>query len=199
MSINTTILMFQDCSSNCLNITSMICENDDITMCKRMNLSAGPSLSAHNICQGAVTHVHYNFQHNGTEGILAAHVYFRLQNITLIPNLLWAITFKLTYQWFNQTQYYEISGYPGYVFGKPIITGFMLPKSRKENVTQYSMQMYHQRTRWFTVFKTRSDGECIKTQRENILFGENLYTHCFIKVPDIKNAIQCEHFQNEVR
>lgn len=177
----------------------MICENDDITMCKRMNLSAGPSLSAHNMCQGAVTHVHYNFQHNGTEGILAAHVYFRLQNITLKPNLLWAITFKLTYQWLNQTQFYEISGYPGYVFGKPIITGFMLPKSRKENVTQNSMQMYYQRTRWLTVFKTRNNGECIKSQRENILFDENLYTHCFIKVPDIMNIVQCEHFQNEVR
>lgn len=137
--------------------------------------------------------------HNGTEGILAAQVYFQQEDVVLKPDLLWAMTFKLTHQWFNQTQTYELSGYPGYVFGKPIITGFKVAKNRKENRTQYAMKMNHQRKRWLTFFKTHSDGECMKTQRENVLFDENVYAHCFVRVPKIRNIEQCETFQTEVR
>ncbi len=143
--------------------------------------------------------MHYKVIHNGTEGILAVNAYFQLINLTLTPNMLWAISIKLTHEWVNQTHYYELSGYPGYVFGKPIITGVKTPKERKQNHIEDGIKMSYHRNRWLTFFGTSTDGDCLKMRRHNVLFGENVYTHCFTKVPYMKTIEHCEKFQQEVR
>lgn len=153
---------------------------------------------SNNTCYKAVTNVHYNLIHNGTEGILSAQVYLELGNIKLKPNLLWSLSFKLTYQWVNQTKYFELSGYPGYIFGKPIITGYKTVKSLRENKSSDVMEMNYNHKYWLSVFGTDVDGRCSKMRRYNVLFRENIYAHCFIEVPKINTVEYCEIFQNEV-
>ncbi|XKL68302.1 hypothetical protein PGB90_003793 [Kerria lacca] len=186
-----------NCFHNCVNVTPFICHGNNLDFCKPANTSLKSSFS-NNTCYKAVTNVHYNLIHNGTEGILSAQVYLELGNIKLKPNLLWSLSFKLTYQWVNQTKYFELSGYPGYIFGKPIITGYKTVKSLRENKSSDVMEMNYNHKYWLSVFGTDVDGRCSKMRRYNVLFRENIYAHCFIEVPKINTVEYCEIFQNEI-
>ena len=129
-----------------------------------------------NVCQRAVTNVHYSFLHNGTDGILAARVFLLLRNITLKTKALWAVKFTTQYEWSGQNETFELSGHPGYLVGKPIITGFRVAKIiRSENRTRYTIDMDRHREHWLTIFATEVDGSCSRTRRRNIYFDHNVY------------------------
>lgn len=151
-----------------------------------------------NICSNAVTSIHYAIFHNGTEGISSVHLYLQLTDIPFRENLLWALSFKLTFHWAHQNNAFKLSGYPGYEMGHPIITGYKMYQSLKDNKTSETLEMSFNQKDWLTVFRTKNDGSCWRTHRENVNFQENLYAHCFLDVPQIKTVENCELFQNEV-
>lgn len=190
----------QNCSQNCVNVTVFVCETDDVITCLKINSSM--KLTSYsptsNICQHAVTSVHYSIHHNGTEGITSVALYLQVGDIILKENLLLALSFKLSYHWVGQSSSFHLSGYPGYVTEKPIITGYKVYQSWKDNKTIESIKMSYNRYDWLTVFRIKSDGSCLKLHRENIKFQENLYAHCFLNVPAAKNIESCEVLQNEV-
>ncbi|XP_065204868.1 tectonic-3 [Planococcus citri] len=195
--MNTT----SNCSQhNCINVTTFICETDDSLTCLKINSSTKLTSysSSSKICQQAVSSVHYAIHHNGTEGITSVFLYLQLGDIVFKENLLWALSFKLSYHWAGQGHSFQLSGYPGYVLERPIITGYKVYQALKDNKTMESMKMSYNRHDWLTVFRTNSDGSCLKLQRENIKFRENLYTHCFLDVPVSRTMESCEALQNEI-
>lgn len=174
-----------------------MCEDHDFDTCTPFNVTMTPS-SDKSICRRAVTDVHYKIIHNGTEGIQSVELYLQLGTVELAPDLLWSIAFHLTHQWVGQANHFALSGHPGYILGKPVITGHAIFKKRTQNLTDHSMEMSFNKGHWFTYFATKIDGECSKMRRNNILFRENIYAHCWVPVPKIKTVEQCEIFQNEV-
>lgn len=182
-------------------MTPFLCESDNPETCTAFDVSKMmPSFSPKtNVCSRAVTSVHYKIVHNGTEGILAVHLYLQQANITFKPSLLWSIPFRLSHQWTNQNQSYKLSGQLGYEPGKPIITGYRIVQTVRENKYTEVMRSSYNAKNWLTVFRTNNAGSCLKLHRYNVLFQENLYAHCFVKVPPIRTVENCETFQNEVR
>lgn len=174
-----------------------MCEDHDFDTCAPINVTIKPSLYE-STCRRAVTDIHYKIIHNGTEGIQSVELYLQLGTVELAPDLLWSISFHLTHQWVNQASHFALSGDPGYTIGKPVITGHGTFKKRTQNLTENSIEMSFNKGHWLTYFGTTMDCECLKMRRNNILFLENVYTHCFVPVPKLKTVEQCEIFQNEV-
>ena len=140
--------------------------------------------SENKVCKNAVQSVHYTIVHNGSEGIIEAEV--ALKTVELKSTTKWLKqTFAVTFLWLNKSNVVEVSGKPGYIVGKPILTAFYSKDiNLKQNVAGYE-------------FLTLSDGFCDNFVKKPIEFGTNWRSGCLLRV-NIKEKDVCDSIQRVI-
>lgn len=111
--------------------------------------------------------------------------------------------FEVTFVWYNQTRYFDKSGHPGYLPRKPIITGYKRAARTENNRTLIDrIVVSFDENEWLTVVQPNENNDCRDSdiRRRNVLFGQNIYVHCYMEIPKINNSSRpnCQQLQNKV-
>lgn len=146
-----------------------------------------PTIALNNdstICLNVVVSVEYQIIHNGTQGILEVNTFYKLQNISIHKNQLVRKDFRVTYRWARSADKPVLrrSGRPGYITGKPVISGNKSAKRVMYGVSEKD---------WMHVMTAGVSGLC--KNRHNLLFRENIMSRCFLNVNGT-----CEEIQKQV-
>ncbi|XP_014253154.1 tectonic-1 [Cimex lectularius] len=110
--------------------------------------------------------------HNGSGGLQEGECFVSLHDVNILSEPFQQY-FQVQYKWVkDESNVFHRSGTPGYIVGKPLISGRKAIKSNKE-VTIFSKDQKD----WISLAKSDSRGGCL--EKTNILFGENLQTKCY--------------------
>ncbi|KAJ8942075.1 hypothetical protein NQ318_004100 [Aromia moschata] len=184
---------FQDCPKNvCLPIYPNIC-SDDFNNCKnvsqndtRLKVTCNYDIRNNvNDCKNLVTKLHYNFYHNGTKG------YNRVETLAVLANISYEFgmqdfevhqEYSINFWWINQTRNFSkmLSGNPGYLIGKPILTGNLVNVGNKTNVVLKIERFSESYVRSFITLPDNVNGNCVLKNETylSVDFGYNLLTKC---------------------
>ncbi|RXG69564.1 Tectonic-3 [Armadillidium vulgare] len=177
-------------------ITIFICK--DLTneeSCTDSKVALNPS-NRNGECQHVLKNIHFSVIHNGTYGIEEVVVKIELMRVTDDMKFISQL-YKVSFHWvdLNETNVYEKSGSPGYIFGMPVLMGFL---QSVENVTEDSefkekINLDKNPNNWMTVVGSNGGSEC--SERVTVKFGINLYSECEINVKLDKNEDICSQLR----
>ncbi|XP_072764156.1 tectonic-3 isoform X2 [Anoplolepis gracilipes] len=182
---NDTFVRKQACQSNiCLSVRSHYCQNS-FSECNGTRIT---SLCTNFTCINIVKSLKYVITHNGSAGISNIDAYFDIADTSHA----FYQYFEVQYNWIdaNETRAFARSGNPGYIMGKPIISG----TSRANK----SDEIFFNKTNGFlTLPLAGKNGECDRINRHIIAFGEDVKLRCSASLL-IKNftALSCMELQN---
>jgi tectonic-1/3 len=126
--------------------------------------------------------------HNGTVGITKVCVYIWLTNITLHTTL--SQKFGLTFHWTKDTKTFHRSGNPGYIVGKPVMSGRKVTQifGTEGEIDKEAIEMDDNPDKWLSIAGAKSDGRCDlegnegNSLRYSVTFGENRQSSCMVFV-----------------
>ncbi|CAH1187698.1 unnamed protein product [Phyllotreta striolata] len=123
------------------------------------------------VCINAVRRLRYNFNHNGTKGLTDVSLSVNLGNISRE-----SITqdFHVKFSWKNASMTTaSLSGNPGYLIGRPILTATLTRNSTNFTTIGKSITNY-------LSIPSNINGECVMNSSHHtaIEFGFNLLTRC---------------------
>ncbi|KAL7640353.1 UNVERIFIED_CONTAM: hypothetical protein RMT77_008624 [Armadillidium vulgare] len=177
-------------------VTIFICK--DLTneeSCTDSKVALNPS-NRNGECQHVLKNIHFSVIHNGTYGIEEVVVKIELMRVTDDMKFISQL-YKVSFHWvdLNETNVYEKSGSPGYIFGMPVLMGFL---QSVENVTEDSefkekINLDKNPNNWMTVVGSNGGSEC--SERVTVKFGINLYSECEINVKLDKNEDICSQLR----
>lgn len=139
-------------------------------------------------CENIVKKVHYNFYHTGVEGFvkidLLAHLYDFSYELDALGTE-YSQQFSVNFWWVNQTRNFSslLSGNPGYLIGKPILTGKVVNMG---NETQPVYKISRSPSSFLENFLSLPEnlkGVCILNHDYyiHVEFGYNMVTKCKLK------------------
>ena len=175
-----------------MKVTLFQCTN--VNECKETSSLPYPKFSSeNNSCDDLVKSVYCVLKHNGSLGLREGACYVHLQNVS-IEHEIFTEKIMVKYKWTNMNKtksVYSRSGRPGYITGKPIITG-----TKKSNV----ILMSNQAEDWLTLPTAQEKGLCSNKSRTNLMFNVNTRTHCKLRFPRVSPISQqfCASLQDQV-
>ncbi|XP_018562953.1 tectonic-1 [Anoplophora glabripennis] len=183
-----------ECPKNiCLVIFPKLCESDSFDKChnvsrndSRLDFKCSFDIrNNRNDCKNAIKALRYNFYHNGTQG------YTRIEILGVVEDISYEFgegdvefyqEFEVNFWWVNQTRNYSamLSGNPGYITGRPILSGNLVRIGNSTNTTVKIGRIFDDYLEHFLVLPENVEGKCIlnKTKYLAIEFGYNLLTKC---------------------
>ncbi|CAH1179136.1 unnamed protein product [Phaedon cochleariae] len=207
---------FQDCPKNvCLPIAPRICNehlNDCMNITKndsRIKVTCNLILNKHS-CVNMVKKAQYNFYHNGTNGFSQVILLVYLENISYQfwrRDLEFSQEFSVNFWWMNQTRNYSeiLSGNPGYLIGKPILTGLLINIGNKTHELLIIKRNSSRFINNFLIIPGNEGGFCMSTEMAHIVveFGYNLLTKCkyqrnIVEKKKVNGTDVCRNIQRSV-
>lgn len=195
------------CPKNvCVGLNVFICF-DHFENCRKLEKNStrvlttciGSNSSNTYLCYNLVQHAKFYFYHNGTQGITNSTLYIIPKNFTFSDrDFLFTQNFEVNFFWSNHTLNYSsyLSGNPGYIDGKPIITGNLVFRNLRNNSNsstslEDNYMIYRDPldfTSNFMVFPESKEGQCLLNRKNYIPveFGYNMYAKCTV-VSQLKN------------
>lgn len=146
-------------------------------------------------CKNIVESVHYNIFHSGVEGINAIDAFIKLTNLTK-PNIHQTFSYRSFWSQDNKTTTSPRSGNPGYLVGKPVLSGSMNTSTAGE----YFIDDQVEAGRKLTLFVPGSNGKCdfnARAARSPILFGENVKLGCSVYLNRTEISQSCTSLKNK--
>lgn len=139
-------------------------------------------------CETVVREVRYMIYHNGTKEITKVHVYVWLTNITLYSEL--SQNFIVTFHWARHGKPFHRSGNPGYIIGKPVMTGRKVIQSIgiEGEVDKEAIEFDENVDEWLSIAAANKDGGCDlegnsgNSFRQSVTFGEDRWSSCKVFV-----------------
>lgn len=167
--------------SSCVRVISYICqEASDIQNCiqlppRRVSWDRG-------FCKDIVQSVSIHIYHNGMEGIHEVRAYFSLTDIASKELAQFKQNINLRFLWVgSQVPIFIRSGNPGYVIGKPIMSGRKIFSNNDTSIKKEAIELSYDTKSWLTVSGSEK-GFCRFVNRKPITFGENLYYSCIVEL-----------------
>jgi tectonic-1/3 len=135
-------------------------------------------------CENVVKEVRYMIYHNGTKEITKVYVYMWLTNITLYTEL--SQKFIVTFHWTRRGKTFHRSGNPGYIVGKPVMTGKKVTQSLgiEGEVNKEAIEVDEHVEEWLSIAAAKKDGRCDLEGnsgnyfRQPVTFGEDRWSSC---------------------
>jgi hypothetical protein len=139
-------------------------------------------------CENVVKEVRYMIYHNGTKGITQVYVYIWLTNITLYTEL--SQKFTVTFHWTTHGKPFHRSGSPGYIVGKPVMTGKKVTQSSgiEGEIDKEAIEVDENVEDWLSIAAAKKDGRCDlegnsgNSFRQSVTFGEDRWSSCKVFV-----------------
>lgn len=185
----------QDCPSNvCIAVTLHLCselstEASVLDHCDEVT-DLQPSFydSGSENCLNVVREVRYMIYHNGTKGITNVCVYVWLTNVTLYTEL--SQKFSVSFRWTKDGKPFHRSGNPGYIVGKPVMTGKKVTRVSgiEGEVDKEAIEVDENPEEWLSIAVAKKDGRCDvegkngNSLRQTVTFWENRWSSCMVFV-----------------
>nr|XP_023023402.1 uncharacterized protein LOC111511606 [Leptinotarsa decemlineata] len=184
--------IFEDCPRNvCLPIVPKICDplsNVCVDVAKndsRAAVKCSFRLREYkNDCVNIVKTIEYNFYH-GNAGFSNVVVLATLENITSSfgrKETEFTQKFSVNFWWNNQTSNFSenLSGNPGYLIGKPILTAKLVNVGNKTDVSLKIKRNPLKFTENFLTIPENELGDCVSSEKAHLTveFGYDLLTKC---------------------
>jgi tectonic-1/3 len=126
--------------------------------------------------------------HNGTKGITNVYVYVWLTNVTLYTEL--SQKFSVSFHWTKAGKPFHRSGNPGYIVGKPVMTGKKLTQvlGIEGEVDKEAIEVAENPEEWLSIAVAKKDGRCDmegkngSSFRQTVTFGEDRWSSCMVFV-----------------
>ena len=139
-------------------------------------------------CENVVKELRYMIYHNGTKEITKVNVYMWLTNITLYSEL--SQNFYVTFHWARHGKPFHRSGNPGYIIGKPVMTGRKVIQSVgiEGEVDKEAIEFDENVEEWLSIAAAKKDGNCDlegnsgNSFRQSVTFGEDRWSSCKVFV-----------------
>lgn len=138
-----------------------------------------------NDCKNVVKALKYNFYHNGTRGYTRIELLGVLENVSYefdLQDVEFFQEFIVHFWWVNQTRNFSamLSGSPGYLVGKPILSGTLVSEGNATNATPKIERHSDDYLENFLVLPENVEGICRlnNTKFLTVEFGYNLLTRC---------------------
>lgn len=139
-------------------------------------------------CENVVKEVQYMIYHNGTVGITKVCAYLWLTNVTLNTRL--SQKFSITFHWARDTKSFHRSGNPGYIVGKPVMSGKKVTQilGTEGEIDKEAIEIDENPEKWLSIAGAKNDGRCDlegsegKSVRHPVTFGENRRSSCMVFV-----------------
>ncbi|XP_073987663.1 tectonic isoform X2 [Rhodnius prolixus] len=148
-----------------------------------------------NLCRNTIKSVQYVIRHNGTSGIKEAQCTITLHNIYL--NVAFKQEYKVTFEWAkNESNIFERSGTPGYIDGKPVITGNLV-KNKVGDKLEERVYINNEGKQWLSFPKGSKSGLC--DGRIHVMFNHNMLSQCTIKLEMVNFTKSCEALHEQSR
>ncbi|KAJ8922197.1 hypothetical protein NQ315_004134 [Exocentrus adspersus] len=183
----------QECPRNvCLPIWPKLCDKN-LNNCQnvskndtRLDLKCNFEIRSNkNTCNNVVKYIKYNFVHNGTNGFTSVELLAALENVSYefdAQDFEFFQKFKVDFRWLNQTRNFSalFSGNPGYLIGKPILSGRLINLGNTTNVILKVERQFDNYLDNFLVLPENIYGRCIlnNTNYLTVEFGYNILTKC---------------------
>jgi tectonic-1/3 len=140
------------------------------------------------LCQNVVKEVRYMIYHNGTIGITKVCIYLWLTNITLHRKL--SQKFSVTFHWTKDTKTFHRSGNPGYIVGRPVMSGKKVTRifGTEGEIDREGIEIDENPEKWLSIAGAKEDGRCDlegnmgNSLRHSVTFGENRRSSCMVFV-----------------
>uniref|UniRef100_A0A146LMB0 Tectonic-1 n=3 Tax=Lygus hesperus TaxID=30085 RepID=A0A146LMB0_LYGHE len=147
--------------------------------CKEVRNASNPTFDTEsNSCRNAALGVQYVFYHNSTSGITEAECQLSVGPLPL--SKYFAQRINVVFKWAkNESEAFPRSGLPGYLQGKPLISGNLLT-GIAGSVKRESVNMSSVTGDWLSLPVANKNGLC--SGKKNVLFKENVRTQCGIHV-----------------
>lgn len=180
-----------------MDILPKICENENFNNCQnvsrndsRLDFKCNFNIRNNkNECKNAVKTLQYNFYHNGTQGYTSIELLGIVGEVSYefgVEDFEFFQTFEVNFWWVNQSRNYSamLSGNPGYIIGRPILSGNLIHLGNSTNTTEKVQRTFNDYLGNFLVLSENVEGNCIldKTNYLTIEFGYNLLTKCKFSV-----------------
>lgn len=139
-------------------------------------------------CQNVVRELRYMIYHNGTKGITTVYVYVWLTNASLYTEL--SQKYSVSFHWTKDGRPFHRSGNPGYIVGKPIMTGRKVIQTLgiEGEVEKEAIEVDENPDEWLSIAVAKKDGRCdmeqtgIHSLRQTVTFGEDRWSSCMVFV-----------------
>lgn len=151
-----------------------------------------------NICNNIVKEVSYVIKHNGTNGIVEAKCYLLIDSLKLNYGM-FRQRYRIKFDWLGASNVsFPRSGKPGYLNGKPLITGIKMDKM-EDDIRKETFNVSNDLKEWLTFAKASNDGLC-SDKRSNVLFNDNIRSECRVKIKDsdLNEAENCSALWDKV-
>lgn len=154
-----------------------------VTDCFDINGKAAGCNST-DVVNHVIKSVTYRIVHDGIHGVETVTATIYVTDIAAqiaLPK----ITFQARYHWKNEDamEPFHRSGNPGYIFGKPILAGNLLPNNNEDVHGNRSIRLNRDPATWMTLM---SNGHCSEdngtADRIPLMFGEDLRTSCLLEL-----------------
>ena len=170
--------------------------------CPFIKLPTNPSYNnTTKICSNVVHQVLFNiiYKHDLTVKIREVNVSFVLGEISssFLQRNLFSFTPEenIASNITNKSIPYLRSGNPGYIIGLPVVVAVIEGEGDHKRIYPSNMNS----TVKFTTIKTTSNGMCnVQGVNENINFGVDLRTGCFMTIDNVMSLSKCEQLQKEI-
>ncbi|KAJ8972869.1 hypothetical protein NQ317_013611 [Molorchus minor] len=185
--------IFQECPRNtCLTVLPKICQKN-FHNCQnisrndtRLKVTCNFDIRSNkNRCKNVVKNIQYNFYHKGSKGYKKIELLVYLENVTYefgTTDYELYQEFEVNFWWMNQTKNLSeiLSGNPGYLIGKPILTGNVINLGNKTNFILKIERFPADYVKTFIVVPDNVNGDCILngTKYLPVEFGYNMLTKC---------------------
>lgn len=126
--------------------------------------------------------------HNGTKGVTNISVYIWLTNITLYREM--SQKFSVSFHWTKDGKPFHRSGNPGYIVGKPVMTGKKVTQilGIEGEVDKEAIEVDENPEEWLSIAVAKKDGRCNmkgkngNSFRQTVTFGEDRRSSCMVSV-----------------
>lgn len=155
----------------------VVCEND--SDCEEVRNVSSPFYEPlTNSCVNAVASVQYVMYHNASNGIIDAECRIVYGTFALAKSF--TQRHSVVFKWAkNDSEGFPRSGMPGYLLGKPLISGHLLA-AVADSVKRETVNISRHAKEWFGIPLADKDGLC--AGKRNVLFKENVRTQCSFSV-----------------
>ncbi|KAF6214297.1 hypothetical protein GE061_009037 [Apolygus lucorum] len=160
------------------SIRMAVCGNDG-TDCEAVQNASSPKYDpVSDSCKNVALGVQYVIYHNSTNGITEAECQLSIGQLPL--SKYFAQRVSVVFKWAkNESEAFPRSGLPGYIDGKPLISGNLLT-GIAGSVKRETVNMSSSTGDWLTLPVANKNGLC--SGKKNVLFKENMRTQCVFRV-----------------
>lgn len=189
--------LYQDCPKNiCIPIETNICMNSSSDSCSN-STEVPRTMCINGTCINAVKKFQYTVYHNGSSGIKNIKLKIELGNFSRAFHQYFGIKF----QWSSSKRDKVLlarSGNPGYVLGKPIITGIIMSVNNT-SMDQVAHDYINLNYTLQVPIASRKNGRCSRGNKYSILFGENVKSKCSISMETYNfSSTTCNYLHQQI-